>query len=73
MVAKDDNIKQQLNKIAELITGYGMELLATVHWVANNENATSVDQAYDKIQQWNPRKQQLMTLHHITVAWKHLK
>ena len=28
---------------------------------------------FDKIQQWNPRKQQLMTLHHITAAWNHLK
>ena len=76
-VAKDENIKQQLDKIAELITGfntmYGMELLATVHWVAKHENATSAEQAYDKIQQWNPRKQRIMRLDHITVAWNHLK
>jgi hypothetical protein len=52
---------------------YGMELLATVHWVAKHENATSARQAYDKIQQWNPRKQRIMRLDHITVAWDHLK
>jgi hypothetical protein len=76
-VAEDKNIKQQLERIAELITGfqtaYGMELLATVHWVATHENAISAQQAYDNIQQWNPRKQRLMTLRHITVAWERLK
>ena len=76
-LAADNNIKQQLKHIEELITGfntcYGMELLATVHWVATKEQATSAEQAYAKISQWNDRKQQLMTQYHVTVAWKHLK
>ena len=50
-----------------------MELLASVHWVAKQEGATSAEQALEKIQSWNPRKKQLMKSHHVASAWLQLK
>lgn len=60
----------------ELIEGYqspfGMELLASVHWVATREGAADADEALEKVQAWNPRKQQLMKQVHVTAAWQQL-
>jgi hypothetical protein len=38
-------------------TPFGLELLATVHWVASRENATSAEDAVAKVYAWNERKQ----------------
>lgn len=67
---------EHIAKVDELIQGfqspYGMELLATVHWVATREQAQNPLQALECIQVWNPRKRQLMKLAHIEVAWQQL-
>jgi len=39
-------------------TPFGLELLATVHWLVKNENAASVEKAVEKIYNWNERKKQ---------------
>ena len=66
-----------VDRVAELIEGfqspYGMELLSTVHWVVTRENAKSEQEVIEKIQQWNPRKRNLMKPEHIRVTLKHLK
>lgn len=64
-------------RVAELIDGfqssYGMELLATVHWVAKNEtNVKSVDDATKAIHSWSPRKKNLMSPQHVSIAWDRL-
>lgn len=54
--------KQHFDKVADLIEGFespfGMELLATVHWVVTKEDATSKNQVVAKVHQWSERKQQ---------------
>lgn len=50
---------------------YGMELLATVHWVADRQGAKTVDQAVDKVHGWNHRKT-MFTPHQIQAAWDRL-
>ena len=48
--------KQHFDKVSELVEGFespfGMELLATVHWVVTKENATSKGAVGVKVHQW---------------------
>ncbi len=73
----DSDIQNRIAKVAELIEGfqspYGMELLASVHWVAKQEGASNSDEALAKIQSWNPRKKQIMQTPHVASAWTQLK
>ncbi len=81
LAGKSESLKR-LERVSELIEGfetpYGMELLATVHWVAhrggpNNEvPASCPDAAIEQIHAWNPRKQQVFRPEHIRTAWIHL-
>lgn len=66
-----------INRVSDLIDGYqtpyGMELLATVHWVAHNEpHARSADEAVQAVHAWNERKARVMKPEHIHQAWDHL-
>ena len=67
--------KPRLQRVAELIEGfetpYGMELLATVHWVAH-DGCTDAEQAIVALHGWNPRKAQIFRPEHIRTAWMHL-
>lgn len=75
---KDDDAQKRLASVARLIRGfetpYGMELLATVHWVANNtpEAAKFPELIVKKVQEWSPRKKFKMRPQHITKALKRL-
>lgn len=79
IIDKDDDARQRLETVAHLIKGfetpYGMELLATVHWIAHEspEAAKNPDIAVEKVQQWNTRKKYTMKPQHIKKAWNHLK
>ncbi len=59
-------------KVVDLITGFetpfGMELLATVHWVARHEDVTTEAQAVKEIYNWNTRKRMFQEKH-IQIAW----
>lgn len=66
-----------INRVSDLIDGYqtpyGMELLATVHWVAHNEpHACNADEAVLAVHAWNERKARVMKPEHIHKAWNHL-
>lgn len=77
IASSDSQLNERVERVADLIAGYqspfGMELLASVHWVAKQEGAISTEQALEKIQQWNPRKKQLMKAHHVESAWHQLQ
>jgi len=49
-----------INHVAELIDGFetpfGMELLATVHWVVKNEKAETLDDVINRTYEWGPNK-----------------
>lgn len=72
----------RLDQVADLIEGfetpYGMELLATVHWVAHyggrqgETPAVDVDAATNVVHAWNPRKQNIFKPDHIRAAWMQL-
>ncbi|MBN8487935.1 MAG: macro domain-containing protein [Burkholderiales bacterium] len=70
-------LADQVARVGRLIEGYqssyGMELLASVHWVATREpGVDSVDSAVAAVHGWNDRKRQLMKPEHISKAWERL-
>jgi O-acetyl-ADP-ribose deacetylase (regulator of RNase III) len=69
----------RLERVSRLIEGfespYGMELLATVYWLANEDPAVKEDyqQAVAGFQAWNQRKREHFRPAHIEIAWKRLR
>ncbi|MGI8913186.1 MAG: type II toxin-antitoxin system antitoxin DNA ADP-ribosyl glycohydrolase DarG [Chloroflexota bacterium] len=69
---------QPLKKVSQLIEGfetpYGMELLATVHWVAQEDSLAASDAsvAIAKVHAWSERKRKLLKPEHIRKAWQRL-
>jgi O-acetyl-ADP-ribose deacetylase (regulator of RNase III) len=51
---------ERFDRVGRLVEGFespfGMELLATVHWVVKHESATTADDARAKVYAWNERK-----------------
>jgi len=68
----------RLERVRRLIEGfetpYGMELLATVHWVAHSESAARNDaeEAVRLVQEWSVRKRRTFRPQHIRTAWGQL-
>lgn len=73
---EDVESRERIARVLRLADGfdsmYGMELLATVHWVAAHESATDVKSAVTRVQSWSPRKRELFSERHIAIAWEHL-
>jgi O-acetyl-ADP-ribose deacetylase (regulator of RNase III) len=70
----------RLDRVANLIEGfetpYGMELLASVHWVAAHEDpqaATDPEAAVSRVHAWSEHKRQTFRAEHIRVAWSRLR
>ncbi len=67
---------QRFDQVVNLIEGFetplGMELLATVHWVAAREGAQTLPVAIDKTYAWNERKR-AFSEKHIGIAWNVLQ
>jgi O-acetyl-ADP-ribose deacetylase (regulator of RNase III) len=62
---RHEQTKIHLDRVSSLVEGFespfGMELLATVHWVVTKENAKTIDQAINLVYNWNERKKQFNT------------
>jgi len=74
----DDDLGEHVKRVARLIEGfetpYGMELLATVHWVRTREpSVRTIEDAIDAVHNWNARKRAILGKGHIKVAWQRLK
>ncbi|NNJ12959.1 macro domain-containing protein [Chloroflexales bacterium ZM16-3] len=67
----------RLSRVGDLIEGYetpyGVELLSSVHWVAQESPAARQDahRAAEEVHAWNERKRQFRA-DHITLAWGQL-
>lgn len=78
-LANDPDAQSHLSLIQQTIHGfetpYGLELLATVHWVMqeNSEAAQDVETAVAVVQSWNSRKKDRYQPFHIQQAWQHLR
>jgi hypothetical protein len=68
----------RLERVSRLIEGfetpYGLELLATIHWLAQEDPAVKddVDIAVQGVQAWNEHKRTTFNPEHISIAWKQL-
>lgn len=71
--------QERLGKVSSLIDGfetpYGMELLATTHWLAqeNPKVKETVEEAIRGFETWNQRKREHFKPEHIKTAWTRLK
>ena len=70
----------RFERVTSLIEGfetpYGLELLATVHWIATREDPAArsdVAAVTAGVYSWSPRKQKFFKEPHIRVAWQRLK
>ena len=69
----------RLERVAELISGfetpYGMELLASVHWVVSKEEPgiKTREAVVEAVHAWNPRKRRILKPEHVHLAFDHLK
>jgi O-acetyl-ADP-ribose deacetylase (regulator of RNase III) len=70
---------QRIDRVLDLVEGfespYGVELLASVHWVAyeSPEAAADPEVAVRLVRSWTPRKGRMFTPDHIRVAWRTLR
>jgi len=64
------------SNVANLVNGfetpYGLELLATVHWVATREGADTAENAFAGVREWNDRKK-VFTERQVAIAFERLK
>jgi O-acetyl-ADP-ribose deacetylase (regulator of RNase III) len=71
-LAKHPGTLRRFDRVVNLIEGFetpfGMELLATVHWVAAHEGAQALPEAIRKTYAWNERKR-AFSEKHIAIAW----
>jgi len=78
ILAAQPESRERFDRVAALIEGfetpYGLELLASVHWVACKEEprALDPDQATAVIRAWTPRKAYLFQPDHVRKAWDRL-
>lgn len=67
LLASDTATKNRFDRVANLVEGYesefGMELLATVHWVVTQESADDLETVVDRVHRWNSRKRQFKRRH----------
>ncbi|MDA8119871.1 macro domain-containing protein [Acidithiobacillus ferrianus] len=68
--------RARFERVTRLVEGfespYGLELLATVHWVMSREGATQHDSVARRVYDWNARKQQF-TPRQLAIAEERLK
>lgn len=75
VLAESPDILERLARVKSVIEGFetpfGMELLATVHWVMSHEEdaARDIEATVTAIRRWNTRKATSMTPHQIGAAW----
>lgn len=69
--ATRDRIDDVMRTIAGFESTYGLELLASVHWVMTQDPAARTDwqQAYEQVRAWSRRKATLFTPTHVKAAW----
>lgn len=70
------DLARRIERVGRLIHGfetpYGMELLATVHWVVTRDSAKTASEAVQAVREWNPRKRAIFNSDHLQLAWRRL-
>lgn len=73
---QDQDMKKHMDQVVDLVQGFesafGLELLATVHWVAKHEKIQSKEDIHRGVYNWNDHKK-IFSPHHIDIAYDTLK
>ena len=78
-LSEHPDTQERLARVARLIQGfetpYGMELLATVHWLSQEDPAVKNDYhaALRGFEGWSQRKREYFRAEHIQTAWERLR
>jgi O-acetyl-ADP-ribose deacetylase (regulator of RNase III) len=76
LLAADHDTSKRFDRVGELVDGfetpYGLELLATIHWVATREKAATKEDVLRLTYSWNERKKRF-TERQIDLAYDRLK
>lgn len=78
VLSRHPETSQRIERVLELVEGfesaYGLELLATVHWVAHEQDVAEgdLDAVVAGVQSWSSRKERMFTRDHIVTAWRAL-
>lgn len=68
--------KQRLESIFNIIDGFettlSLEILSSAHFLLSENPKLTEDQLFEKIQDWNERKKNLVTKEYINIAMEHL-
>ena len=80
MLADHTDTQKRMDRVVRLIEGFetpfGMELLATVHWVATHEDELAKSDpavAVERVAAWTSRKKQLFDAGSVHAAWERLR
>jgi O-acetyl-ADP-ribose deacetylase (regulator of RNase III) len=79
LLASDPDARDRVERVLRLIEGfetpYGMELLATVHWVTSHDALARrrVADCIVRVHAWSERKRRLLRPEHIEAAWRRLR
>lgn len=80
VLARHSQTSERIDHVLELAAGfesaYGLELLATVHWLADRaeqEERRSDDLVVRQVADWSPRKAKMFTDRHIRIAIETLR
>jgi O-acetyl-ADP-ribose deacetylase (regulator of RNase III) len=78
-LSDDPSTEGRVDKVAELIRGfetpYGLELLATTHWVVREDTRAATDEAraVRGVHDWSDRKKARFEARHVGTAWERLR
>ncbi len=74
---KGESVTRIVDNVAAIIEGfeepYGVELLASTHWVIMHEGAVTPQLAAEAVRNWTQRKGRIFTDRHIGIAFRHLQ
>ena len=76
-LSEEKEAEERLSTVANLIDGFetphGLELLATVHWVAVEKSDSTLGAAIEGVHAWSDRKRNTFPTNHIKKAWERLR
>lgn len=72
VLADQPETRERIDRVLDLVDGYesayGLELLATVHWLTAESAAASDADLVSRVKAWSPRKERMFTERHIVSA-----
>ena len=76
-LAENHHITERIQRVLDLAEGYesayGLELLASVHWMAARHGSSNdLSGVTNSVQSWSQRKRRMFTAQHIESAWQRL-